>query len=327
MSNDKQLINRIETVKAGEFDALAMDMYRFQAAELPVYRDFHQALRRSPEDVQHINDIPFLPISFFKSHRVAGSAESAFVFESSGTTGMTPSRHFVADISLYGRYALEGFRKFYGDPSEWTILALLPSYLERGNSSLVYMVQMLMEESGKTENGFYLHQFAELADTLRRLSAEGRKVLLFGVTFALLDFAEQFPMSLKGCTLIETGGMKGRKEEWTRQQVYAFLHERWPDVNIHSEYGMTELLSQAYAVEPGIYHPTRLMKALVRDINDPLQSSNSGAGVLNIIDLANLHSCSFIATEDIGRVYEDGAFEVLGRLDFAALRGCSLLAL
>lgn len=307
---------------------MALDCYRFQAEQVPVYREFHRVLKRSPESVRDIRDIPFLPISFFKSHQVLASGYTTQqIFESSGTTGMTPSRHFVADTALYERISLQIFREQYGEPREWTILALLPSYLERSHSSLVYMVDMLMRESGAEGNGFYLNQFAQLAARLEALCRAGKKVLLFGVTFALLDFADAFPMPLPGCVIMETGGMKGRGAELTRAELHNRLCQAWPEASVHSEYGMTELLSQAYAEESGIFVPGRTLKALVRDVNDPLSCAREGSGVLNIIDLANIYSCSFIATEDLCRVHPNGHFEVLGRLDFAALRGCSLLSI
>lgn len=326
MSFETTLINKLFTIGSDNFEAAALELYRFQAEAVPVYRDYHSALKRNPLQVSSLCQIPFLPISFFKTHEVfASNRTSELVFESSGTTGMQPSRHFVADVSLYRAVALEIFRERYGTPEEWTILALLPSYLERANSSLVYMVDMLMRESGVKENGFYLNQFDALAAQLQMLCQSGKKVLLFGVTFALLDFSEAFPMPLPSCIIVETGGMKGRGEELTRGALHARLQAAWPEVEIHSEYGMTELLSQAYAPASGVFVPGKTMKAMVRDINDPLSCSEQGSGVLNIIDLANIYSCSFIATEDLCTVYPNGHFDILGRLDFAALRGCSML--
>jgi hypothetical protein len=327
MSFETTFINKLFTDTADNFEALALELYRHQAINTQVYRDFHTLLNRDPLQANGIEDILFLPISFFKSHQVLGSGYTAeLVFESSGTTGMSPSRHPVADTSLYRRASRQIFRERYGAPSEWTILALLPSYLERGNSSLVYMVNMLMMESPAPANDFYLNQFAELARHLELLCLRGQKVLLFGVTFALLDFAAAFPMPLPGVTIMETGGMKGRGAELTREELHERLHAAWPGVSIHSEYGMTELLSQAYASEQQLFVPGATMKALVREVNDPLSCARSGSGVLNIIDLANVYSCAFIATEDLCKVSHDGTFEVLGRLDFAALRGCSLLS-
>lgn len=311
-----------------DFEGIALDMYRYQYEKNEYYRAFHDALKVHPDQVNTLRDIPFLPISFFKSHHVASfSGPAACVFDSSGTTGMTPSRHFVKDVSLYEAVSLQGFQRFFGDCREWAILALLPSYLERSTSSLVHMARMLMGCSGHPDNGFYLNEFALLQQKLMQLQASGTKVLLLGVTFALLDFATAFPMALSGISVMETGGMKGRREEWTRSQVHDFLKVQWQLEHIQSEYGMTELLSQAYALKDGIFQPIPTMQVLVRDIQDPLDTSFDGSGALNIIDLANVHSCAFIATEDIGVVHPDGTFEVSGRMDFAALRGCSLLAL
>lgn len=328
MSFETSLINRLFTMVSEDFEALALDCYRFQAEHVAVYRDFHRVLGRRPETVSGMAEIPFLPISFFKSHRVISDKRlPEQVFESSGTTGMTPSRHFVADTDVYKSVSLQIFREHYGDPKDWTILALLPSYLERGNSSLVYMVDMLMRDSSGSADGYYLNQFERLAQELKELCRAGKKVLLFGVTFALLDFAEAYPMDLPGCVIIETGGMKGRGTELTRVALHQRLCAAWPGARIHSEYGMTELLSQAYAPENGVFIPGFSMRAFVREVHDPLSCAASGTGVLNIIDLANIYSCSFIATEDLCRVHDNGHFEVLGRLDFAALRGCSLLSI
>jgi hypothetical protein len=310
------------------FDSFALSVYQYQYEQNELYRRYNEALKIKPEMVTHVQEIPFLPISFFKTHKVRSGTgrKEELVFDSSGTTGMTPSRHYVADRHLYDTVALDGFEQVYGPVADYTILALLPSYLERSGSSLVHMAQMMMDRSARADNGFYLNEWEQLASKLRMLAGTGKKVLLLGVTFALLDFAEQYPMNLTGVTVMETGGMKGRKEEWTRDQVHDFLKEKWKLSTVHSEYGMTELLSQAYAAADGIFTPIPTMRALVRDIQDPLDTGLQGSGALNIIDLANIYSCSFIATEDMAKVYPDGTFEVLGRMDFAALRGCSLLA-
>ncbi|MFA6150098.1 MAG: acyl transferase [Chitinophagaceae bacterium] len=311
-----------------DFEGTVLQVYRHQIAENELYKAYHDALHIDVERVNALTDIPFLPISFFKSHKVKsfrGNVESV-IFDSSGTSGMIPSRHYVLDEQLYDSVSLNGFEQYYGESKDWVILALLPSYLERKTSSLVHMANMLMKKSGNPDGGFYLNEFEELSRKIKSLQSERRKILLLGVTFALLDFAEAYPMDLSGVTVMETGGMKGRKEEWTREQVHQFLKEKWNLKTVHAEYGMTELLSQAYAKENGLFKPIHTMRALVRDVQDPLETKTSGSGVLNIIDLANVHSCSFIATEDMGKVNADGTFEVLGRMDFAALRGCSLMA-
>ena len=281
-----------------------------------------------------LSQVPFLPISFFKTHEVVTLLQEPgkrpdfdLVFESSGTTGEIPSRHHILDAAVYEKSLLSGFMQFYGPPQQYTILALLPSYLERKNASLVHMAATLMEKSGQPGSGFYINEWAQLHKIISNLESSGRKILLLGVTFALLDFAEAYPMPLKNTIVMETGGMKGRKQEWTRQEVHNFLKKQFHLNEVHSEYGMTELLSQAYSRADGVFSCTNTMKAFVRDINDPLDVTATGTGCLNIVDLANIHSCSFIATEDIGNIRPDGTFEVLGRMDHSALRGCSLMAI
>lgn len=312
----------------GKFRETALELYHFQYRNNALYNEFNRLLGIRPDNVKELVNIPFLPISFFKTHRVVTGdwQDAAYIFESSGTTGEIPSRHFIRNPDIYHHSLLGGFRQFYGEPSDYAILALLPSYLERGNSSLVHMAKVLMEHSGHAANGFYLNEWDKLAEMLQHLEEKGQKTLLLGVTFALLDFAAEKPMLLNHTTLMETGGMKGRRAEWTRDQVHAYLEQQLGVEQVHSEYGMTELLSQAYAAESGIFTPASAMKVLVRDIQDPLEVSEAGSGVLNIIDLANVDTCSFIATEDLGKVRPDGRFEVLGRVDHAALRGCSLMA-
>lgn len=320
-------VNYLNGINTGNFDSIALELFRCQYAENDVYRSFVDALAVVPQDVERIVDIPFLPVAFFKSHDVVtgGYGANSLVFESSTTTSDTPARHIVKDAGLYEASLLQCFRQFYGEPADYTILALLPSYLQREGASLVYMAEKLMEHSGHQLNGFYLDEHRELYDALTRLEQGGQKAVLIGVTFALLDFAEQYSMKLEHTIVMETGGMKGRRKEMTRDEVHGILKSRLGLNQVHSEYGMTELLSQAYAQQDGIFSPAGTMKVLVRDLNDPLEVSHSGAGNLNIIDLANVHSCAFIATDDIGRIYEDGNFEVLGRADHSALRGCNLM--
>lgn len=294
-----------------------------------MYRAYTDALKINRSAVQTITQIPFLPISFFKTHRVQTGIwqEPAFIFESSGTTGENTSKHFIHDEQIYRQTLLNGFQQFYSSPAEYVILALLPSYLERSNSSLVHMAKVLMEQGAHTASGFYLDEWEKLAATLQLLQAAKQKTILLGVTFALLDFAEAYPMDLSNIIVMETGGMKGRRTEWTRAEVHGFLKQQWQLQQVHSEYGMTELLSQAYATADGFFRPISTMQVLVRDINDPLDISWQGSGCLNIIDIANVYSCAFIATEDIGNIHPDGSFEVLGRMDHAILRGCSMLSI
>ena len=310
------------------FESIALQVFFYQYHNNSIYRQYCDALHVQPESIRQLQQIPFLPISFFKTHRVvAGNADKAeLVFESSGTTGETPSRHYITDAGIYEKSLIGGFTQFYGSPEKYTILALLPSYLERKNASLVHMAKELMDYSGHADNGFYINEWDQLKTVLARLGSAGNRVLLLGVTFALLDFAAACPLLLTNTIVMETGGMKGRREELTRSEVHAFLKKQWGLNEVHSEYGMTELLSQAYSAADGVFRCADTMRVLVRDLNDPLDVGETGMGALNIIDLANVNSCSFIATEDIGNISKDGSFEVMGRMDNTALRGCSLMA-
>ena len=318
---------RIFNLQAADFEAAALDLFRYQYENNALYRAYTDALHIQPGKVQTITAIPFLPIQFFKTHRVTvGDFEPELVFESSGTTQTVNSRHLVKDASLYERSFITAFELFYGPVSDYVVVGLLPSYLERKHSSLVVMVQEMIRRSGRAGSGFYLYEHENLYTQLQELEARGQKVLLIGVTFGLLDFAEKYTLSLEHTIVMETGGMKGRREEWTREQVHAFLQQRLGVSAVHAEYGMTELLSQAYSAGKGIFTTPPWMKVLLRDENDPFQLFTGRAtGVINVIDLANVYSCAFIATEDIGRMQDDGSFEVLGRLDNSALRGCSLM--
>lgn len=331
MGHNTELMNGnfLHNVNAANFENIALDLFHYQYSNNDLYRSFANAVHRSPVVVHRLQDIPFLPISFFKTHRVATGAwqQPAFVFESSGTTDTGLSRHYVHDAGIYRDTLLRGFRQFYGEPEQYVILALLPSYLERGNSSLVHMASVLMAESGHPESGFYLNEQDKLSEMLQQLEARAQPVLLLGVTFALLDFAEKYPIPLRHTFVMETGGMKGRRQELTRAEVHKLLKESFKIDNIHSEYGMTELLSQAYAKAEGVFKPADTMRVLISDINDPLDIAATGAGTINIIDLANVFSCAFIATEDLGNIRNDGTFEVLGRMDQAMVRGCSLMVI
>jgi hypothetical protein len=276
--------------------------------------------------VQTLPQIPFLPISFFKTHAVrSGNFIPEAVFESSGTTQTGNSRHEVKELGLYKRSFKAGFEHFYGPVSDWCILGLLPAYLERSNSSLVVMADELIRLSGHPGSGFYLYEHDKLYQVLRDLEHQGQKTLLLGVSFALLDFAENYSLSLKNTIVMETGGMKGRRKETTRPELHEFLTQRLGLGVIHAEYGMTELLSQAYSAGNGLFKAVPWMKTLVRNEDDPFDVREHGAGILNIIDLANIWSCSFIASDDAGKVHCDGSFEVSGRVDNSDIRGCSLL--
>jgi len=310
------------------FRAAAMEVFRFQAASVPVYREYLAARDVDPGTVKELEEIPFLPVGFFKTHRVlAEDREAEVVFESSGTAGTEPSRHHVADASVYRESFLRCFYSAYGSPEELCILALLPSYLDRSGSSLVYMMDHLIRWSKHPDSGFYLDNLDALAAILEKRGYDGHPTLLLGVSFALLDLADKHPVDLcNNITVLETGGMKGRRKELVRVELHGILKEAFGLETIHSEYGMTELLSQAYSRGEGVFISPPWMEVLARDPNDPLSLLGAGqTGGLNIIDLANMYSCSFIATGDLGKRYEDRTFEVLGRFDDAEIRGCNLL--
>ncbi|MGN6420572.1 MAG: LuxE/PaaK family acyltransferase [Pseudobacter sp.] len=308
------------------FSQLALELFRFQYEHNSVYREYVNALQIVGDDVQRVEDIPYLPIQFFKTRDVrTTSFQPEAVFMSSGTTQTINSRHSVKSMAIYQHSFMKAFELFYGPVSEWCIIGLLPSYLERSNSSLVVMADELIRRSGHTSSGFYLYEHEKLAAVLQELESKQQKTLLIGVTFGLLDFAEKFPMPLRHTIIMETGGMKGRREEMTRQEVHDILRTAFQLDAVHSEYGMTELLSQGYSKGEGIFLTPPWMKVSVRLEDDPLDVRSSGTGIINVIDLANIYSCCFIATEDVGRVYEDGSFEVQGRVDNSDIRGCSLM--
>lgn len=312
-----------------EFETLALKTFRFQFENNRVYRSFCDLLYKHPADVNQIADIPFLPIQFFKSHQVLSSKDKTEkIFTSSGTTGSATSKHYITDLALYEESYLKGFHHFYGAIEDYVILALLPSYLEREGSSLIYMVNDLIKRSKKSESGFYLNNLEDLAKTLNQLETKKQKTLLIGVSFALLDLIEQFQFQLKHTIVMETGGMKGRRKEIIRQELHQTLQSGFGVQEIHSEYGMTELLSQAYSKGNGIFESPPWMKILTRDPEDALtlQQPNKTGG-LNIIDLANINSCAFIATQDLGKVNANGDFEIIGRFDNSDIRGCNLMAL
>ena len=311
----------------GDFVQAALQTFGYQYQHNQVYQRFCTLLSRTPDKVRQLTDIPFLPIEFFKSEAVyCGNKRPTTVFTSSGTTGSQTSRHYVKDLEVYQQSFRQGFADFYGNIEEYTVLALLPSYLERTGSSLITMVADLIERSGSADSGFYLNEYDLLAEKLTALDRSGRKVLLIGVSFALLDLVETHRFQLKNTIVMETGGMKGRRKELIREELHAILCEGFGVEYIHSEYGMTELLSQAYSAGSGLYESVRWLKVLIRDTNDALSYQRPlKTGGINLIDLANIHSCSFIATQDLGRLHPDGKFEVLGRFDNADIRGCNLL--
>lgn len=312
-----------------EFEDLALQIFKFQFENNKVYRSFCDLLYKHPSEVKTIQDIPFLPIHFFKTRDVLSSKTPIkTTFTSSGTSGKETSKHHVTDLNIYHQSFTKGFEQFYGNIDDYVILGLLPSYLEREGSSLIYMVDNMIKTSKHSESGFYLNNLSELKSTLIKLNSEGKKVLLIGVSFALLDLVETFQFNLKNTIIMETGGMKGRRKELIRTELHDILKHGFGVKHIHSEYGMTELLSQAYSKGNGIFNCPPWMRILTRDTEDALTIHESGkTGGLNIIDLANINSCSFIATQDLGRVNTDTSFEVIGRFDNSDIRGCNLLVL
>ena len=313
---------------AEEFDDLSLEIFNHQAQNNAVYKQYIKNLKFKHSGILSTRDIPFLPIEFFRNHRIlTGSNEPVLFFESSGTTGGNISRHYISDPGIYEQSFLTGFKHFFGDPGDYFFAALLPSYSERGNSSLVYMIERLIKESRDLRSGFFLNQTEELIATLQKIRSEGKKGMLIGVSFALLELAENHSSDLSGIELVETGGMKGRRKEITREELHSVLKAKFNIENIYSEYGMTELLSQAWSKGDGIFDTPPWMKVLIRDSYDPLTILNEKGmtGGINIIDLANINSCSFIATGDLGRLNDDEKFEVLGRFDNSDIRGCNLM--
>ncbi len=310
-----------------QFEQAALQVFGYQAAANPVYAQFINGLGITAAEVRHIGQIPFMPVEFFKSHAIITDHQTPTVtFTSSGTTGIVTSRHPVADVSWYENSFRKAFELFYGPVTGYCVLALLPSYLEREGSSLIYMAADLIQQSGHADSGFYLYNHEDLYQQLLKQQQAGQPTLLIGVTFALLDFTEQYQLQFPELVVMETGGMKGRRHEMIREELHTLLNAGFGTRAIHSEYGMTELLSQAYSKGEGIFNCPPWMKIITRDTNDPLQLLGTQAtGGVNIIDLANINSCSFIATQDLGRVYADGSFEILGRFDNADIRGCNLL--
>jgi len=312
-----------------QFKEKALLVFKHQFENNSVYRSFCDLLYVHPSDITEIDQIPFLPIQFFKSHQILSSSSPIVeTFTSSGTTGSVTSKHLVTDISLYVKSYTKGFQHFYGNIEDYVVLALLPSYLERKGSSLIFMVDDLIKRSKNTESGFYLHNTDELAEKLVQLGQAGKKVLLIGVSFALLDLVEQYQFNLKNTIIMETGGMKGRRKELIRSELHTILSNGFGVEKIHSEYGMTELLSQGYSKGDGVFDCPPWMKILTRDTEDPLTIIPQGkTGGINVIDLANYNSCSFIATQDLGKVLANNSFEIIGRFDHSDIRGCNLMVL
>jgi len=311
----------------GDFENLALQVFKYQFKNNRVYRSFCDLLYIHPSEVKILKDIPFLPIQFFKTRNVLSSKASVErIFTSSGTTGKATSKHYVTDLKIYQKSFTNGFRQFYNNIEDYVVLGLLPSYLERDGSSLIFMVDSMIKTSKYQESGFYLNNLSELKDTLIKLDSEGKKILLIGVSFALLNLVETYQFHLKNTIVMETGGMKGRRKELIRTELHELLKKGFGVEHIHSEYGMTELLSQAYSKKNGVFNCPNWMNVLTRDTEDALSIQELGkTGGLNIIDLANINSCSFIATQDLGRIYPNGSFEVIGRFDDSDIRGCNLM--
>jgi len=327
ISPEQWMSKIVEIESPTEFEVLALDAFHFQYQHLAVYRAYCQSLKINPAHVKAVQQIPFLPVEFFKTHRViADDLSVETIFTSSGTTGMETSKHLVHNLSVYENSFLKGFNHFYGSPSDYCILALLPSYLEREGSSLVYMANRLIQESGHPKSGFYLNNLSELAVTLQQLTNSQKPTLLLGVTYALLDLAEQFPMQIPNAIIMETGGMKGHRVELVKEAMHKQLQQAFGVTHIHSEYGMTELLSQGYSKGDGIFQTPPWMKIYIRDTYDPFSYLTAERnGGINVIDLANIYSCCFIETKDLGKTHTDGTFSVLGRFDNSDIRGCNLM--
>ena len=311
-----------------DFERLALKVFRFQYENVTVYRDFCSHLKITVSEVKTIRQIPFLPIQFFKNNSIIAKGFSEeIIFTSSGTTGSTTSKHYVSSLKMYEESFQKAFKNEYGSPSNYAILALLPSYLEREGSSLIYMAENLIEKSNNPHSGFYLNEMEALVEKLKFLEKNNQKTLLIGVSYALLDLIEKKKFNLENTIVMETGGMKGRRKEMIKEELHEILKSGFGVGQIHSEYGMTELLSQAYSVGDGIFSCPPWMKILTRDPEDALSAIEGKTGGINIIDLANLYSCSFIATQDLGKTNKDGTFEVLGRFDNSDIRGCNLMIL
>jgi len=318
--------DKIFNVDDKNFEQIAFEVFKFQYINNNIYKSYCDLLKKTPSNIGDISGIPFLPISFFKSHSVMCTKKYDKVFHSSGTTNENLSKHYVSDIHIYEQSFLKNFIDNYGDPKDYVILGLLTNYMENENSSLIYMVNNLIELSESNDSGFFLKEYDFIIEKMKSLARENKKIILVGVSYALLDLTESKNLNFENTIIIETGGMKGRRREMIKKELHETLKERTGLKKIHSEYGMTELLSQAYSKGDGIFSCPNWMRVFIRDINDPnFLYSNNKSGGINIIDLANINSCSFIATEDMGSLHKNGNFEIMGRIDHTDTRGCNLL--
>jgi len=323
-----QIIERIFSQNSvSVFNETALELFQFQYKNNKIYKQFVDLNHIFPENVKTPEQIPYLPIAFFKNHKILSSDEVPHdFFESSGTTGMQKSKHYIASTAVYEKSFLSGFTHFYGDIKDYCLLALLPNYQAQKHSSLIYMINKLIEATKHPDSGFYLNDYKLLSEKLAELQGQKQKTILFGVSYALLDLAAQYPLSIPDTFIFETGGMKGRRKEMVKEELHSILQQAFNVASIHGEYGMTELLSQAYSMGNGLFSTPPWMKIMIRDTNDPktlLPCLKTGG--INVIDLANMHSCCFIATQDLGKLHDDGSFEVLGRFDHSDARGCNLM--
>ena len=329
MANNFDAISFAEKIFSNDFDfnEMALELFHFQYNHVIIYRQYCDALKINSAKIDHYTKIPFLPVSFFKSHQViCDEKKIEKIFTSSGTTGQQASQHLVADVSIYEKSFIKCFEEVYGPVHDYCFIALLPSYLEREGSSLVYMCDYMIGKTKHESSGFYLHDFEKLNNTIQQLKDTDTKTILLGVTYALLDFSEAFPQHMKDVIIMETGGMKGKRTEMVRSEVHTILKNAFHVNAIHSEYGMTEMLSQCYSTGDGKFTNPAHVKIILRDVNDPLEiKTNATRGGVNVIDLANIFSCAFIATQDLGKVYANNQFEVLGRFDYSDVRGCNLM--
>ena len=314
-------MNPFKIISEKDFKEKAITLFKHQFKNNLIYNQYCKLLKIKSKDIKELNQIPFLPIQFFKTHKVVSTKKkTTHIFKSSGTIGIK-SKNYVSDINTYIESFRESFKIFYGPVEDYIFLGLLPSYLEEGNSSLIFMVDNFIKTSNFNESAFYLNNYKKLSDTLKKV--KNKKIILFGVSYALLDFVEKHPTEMKNLIIIETGGMKGRKKEISRNELHQKLQKGFGVENIHSEYGMTELFSQSYAIKNGEFQNPSWMKTFIRDINNPLFVSEKGKGAINIIDLANEHSCAFIATEDLGEVFENNNYSIIGRMTESEIRGCN----